>query len=371
MKAKLYTFLLFFLFCLHTHAQLTRSLNAMRTGDEIIKQQVEYKNPGKAGINQFWDFNKLVPVNNEYSLIYSEPVTIGDSLCVIGIDTLFVDEPGDIFIGTEHYTMYYYQFRNDSLLLLGHKNPNTELTYSKPLLHLKYPMNYGNVILSDYDSHGSYSGLVDIQAKGTIRIEADALGKMLLPDADTLTVLRIKSTRLIMQPVYREDSTEAYSTRIMETHQWYSKGYRYPVFETVRTITPGDSINNFTTAFYYPPQDHFYLDTDPENAAVLDSLWQVKNLYETGSKGRGTHIIHKVYPNPVETNLCIELLLPEDAPVTISVYDIQGKLITTSTIQAPAGYHKEIIDCTNWNTGTYLLYLLIGKETITQKIIKK
>ena len=53
-----------------SHAQLTRLHNAPRGGDEIIKQRVEYKDPGRDGENVIWDFGQLLSVDPEYKLSY-------------------------------------------------------------------------------------------------------------------------------------------------------------------------------------------------------------------------------------------------------------------------------------------------------------
>ena len=45
--------------------------NMFRADDVIIKQQVEYKDPGRSGANVLWDFSRLNVVNDEYELAYS------------------------------------------------------------------------------------------------------------------------------------------------------------------------------------------------------------------------------------------------------------------------------------------------------------
>ena len=39
------------------------SPHALRAGDVISKQQVEYKDPGRSGKDVLWDFSQLDPVN--------------------------------------------------------------------------------------------------------------------------------------------------------------------------------------------------------------------------------------------------------------------------------------------------------------------
>jgi len=83
---------------------LQKDTNAPRAGEDIVKQQVEYKNPGRSGENVLWDFGRLQPVNDEYTLFYSEPEAINDSIYILGLDTILVESlaGGSLLIGTEH-----------------------------------------------------------------------------------------------------------------------------------------------------------------------------------------------------------------------------------------------------------------------------
>lgn len=69
------TLLILLLVCLcipSVHAQVNKDHQAIRVGDEIFKQQVEYQSPGEAGVNRVWDFSRLKTINDEYHLIYSD-----------------------------------------------------------------------------------------------------------------------------------------------------------------------------------------------------------------------------------------------------------------------------------------------------------
>lgn len=69
-----------FLFSFPVFGQIKDSYNRIRSGDEIIKQQVEYVNPGESGINCVWDFSQLNTINSAYSLLYSDPPLINEYL---------------------------------------------------------------------------------------------------------------------------------------------------------------------------------------------------------------------------------------------------------------------------------------------------
>ena len=357
-------------------SQVSKSYNSIRIGDEIIKQQVESCPPGESGINKVWDFSRVQTINEAYSLTYSLPPLLDDSLYVMGYDSFLKDDlqPGEEFIvGTEHNTMYYYRMKDDVLYLLGHENPSVKLRYTQPVAMMAFPANYGQAVASSgYSSQGMYSGTEAISTKGSVNMQADAFGKLILPTADTINpVLRIKHTRTI---------EDADNITTLETYSWYTKGYRYPLFEIVRSINAEDSTELFSTAFYYPPQEHFYLDSDPENLALLEEMWNLDEQDKANNAPQGKEsntdpeiiISHKVYPNPVSTELTIEYTLKDRSDVHIQLASTNGNIIRT--IRKPSlqeGTHTETINCSALMWGSYHIKIMAGTQIISQTIIKK
>jgi len=362
-----------FMGILSAFGQLNSLHNHYRPGDALIKQQVEYVDPGESGPNQLWNFSKLKTINDEYTLTYSLPPIEGDSLFVFA-DARYKKQKvadNELIIGTEHNTMYYYHLRGDSLLLTGHENPSVKLKYTSPMALMIFPLNYGQVVNSNYTSKGKYSGTIDIQSQGTTITSADAYGSLILPSGDTLSpVLRTKTVQTI-QDIMRPENAKA-----LETCRWYSKGYRYPVFETVRNINLTDSITIFSTAFFYPPQYHLYLDTDPENQALLDELWKETENNTSVQDGKTVTIedimICKIYPNPVVSQMNLEYELKQDANVSFDLYSMEG--MPVKRIKGAArtkGVYKEVMDCSNLLTKNYILRITANNLIVNEVIIKK
>lgn len=365
-------------------AQITRTYNGIRSGDELVKQQVEYKDPGREGQNVIWDFGKLQSINDEYTLSYSLPYLSSESTYVMGKDTIKVadvNEDNQYIIGIEHNTMYYYQQKNNELLLLGHENPTTLLQYVKPMVVINYPMNFDDQITNLYTSEGAYSSRIAFTSQGQNQIKADSYGMMILPSGDTLKhVLRTKTIQTINELIKGiGDQKDIEVNTILETYKWYAKGYRYPIFETVQVTDQKDTVNAepFSTAFFFPPQEHLYLDNDPENSAVLDSLWNIEV-----DKDRGYEIIpptnddlnftYNFYPNPVVNTLTIEYYLERNTDVNISILNISGQLIKTlNKPRQVSGIHIEQIDFSTYTSGTYIISISTGKNVYSNKIIKR
>lgn len=381
------------LFILPCYGQLNTLHNYFRSGDVLIKQQIEFTDPGDAGINKLWDFSKVKTINDEYTLVYSLPPLLDDSVYIMG-DMHFLKKAihdNELLVGTEHNTMYYYRLTNDSLLQLGHENPTIKLEYTSPMVLMQFPLNYGQTVVSDYKSKGLYSSTVDMQSHGQMITSADAYGKMILPTGDTLSpVLRVKTIQTILDksaytqnPENIDTTAEGQNKGIqLETCRWYSKGYRYPVFETVRSTKLNDNSEIFSTAFFFPTQDHLYLDTDPDNLALLDELWKEtennnnENTKTTDPTAKTITLDNlmtcKIYPNPVESQMSLEYELKQDTKVSFELYSIEGLPIRKiKAQQKAAGTYTETIDCSSLRPNNYVLRVTANNLFVNEIIIKK
>jgi hypothetical protein len=384
--------LLFFIFVdLNDYAQesLQADINMFRINDKIIKQQVTYKNPGRGGENVLWNFGDLKAENNKYSLIYSAE---SDSTNRIA--------------GTEHQTRYYYELRNDSLLLYGYENPTTKVTYLLPEVLLHFPMKYGDNIESYYQGEGIYCDKLQINAYGSSRSLVDAYGMMILPNGDTLRhVTRVRTIKLISEKILPMtlDSLSAKNKKLhfstdsiqrdlntdsvvlmTDTYRWYAAGYRYPVFETVRT---GNYRNNsktyFTTAFFYPPEEHQYLADDENNEKLREEIY-IQDLSAEGNnniqKGKGaktnaieeSEFTYNIFPNPVETQLTFEFFISKDAMVSYELYNILGAMIYGKRpCKLSSGAYADQIEMNRCIKGEYILRMQVNKKVYSEKIIKR
>ncbi|SBW01074.1 T9SS C-terminal target domain-containing protein [uncultured Dysgonomonas sp.] len=383
MKAIAFILATVWIYILPVSGQLNTAHNYYRAGDILVKQQVEYVNPGEAGTNKLWDFSRLKSVNDEYTLVYDLPPLDGDNIYIFGNKRYLKKDIQDneLIVGTEHNTMYYYRLTNDSLLQMGHENPSVVLEYTRPMVLTHFPLNYGQTVCSSYKSEGLYSGTVDIRTQGTMTTTADAYGKMILPSGDSLNpVLRVKTIQTIydIPTEYITDVPNSTGNQL-ETCRWYSKGYRYPIFETIRHIDLADNTEVFTTAFFFPPQDHLYLDTDPENLALLDELWKdtEDNTANTETLQTKTVMLEdiltcRMYPNPVESVLNLKYELKADAKVSFELYSLEGMPVKKIvSISKAKGIYYDTLDCSTLAPKNYVLRIIANGVFINEIIIKK
>ena len=283
------------LITISSYGQLDKFHNRICIGDSLIKQQIEYVDPGKPGKNITWDLSQAQVIREEYPIIYSSPKLIEDSIYVIGNDTIlkrYVPNT-EYFIKKEYGTMYYYQFKNDTISLIGHENPTVRLRYTEPLMECVFPLNYNDEFLSPYLLEGVYSNSSKILSSGNIKIKADAYGKIILPEGDTISpVLRVKTTQTICRSmrssIYKDSIRPNVQDKVIETYKWYAKGYRYPVFETVHNII-NDTLF-FGTSFLFPPRQYTYTDIkDITHSDSLNRSWDIDKKNKSKNKDSETY----------------------------------------------------------------------------------
>jgi hypothetical protein len=354
-----------------------------RAEDVIVKQQVSYRDPGRTGANVLWDFSQLTVENDEYELLYS---TYNDV----------------VITGTEHLTHYLYTLQNDSLLLWGFDNQTTQLHNIQPEVLLKFPVDYGDSVQSYYYAHGKHGNRLEMEAMGSVETFADAYGMMILPDKDTLKhVLRTRTikyiaeaTRPISDSYYAKlkeplfISPDSIGLRlnndsvlfVVETFRWYEKGYRYPVFETVRSWekyrkndgnekNEANEKNEFlATAFFYPPQEHYYLDDDEENSALLENEENGGNTVIDPWEG----LSYNIYPNPVKTYLEVEIYLPKPTDIRIQVRNVVGIMeLDENKGYYPKGTCSFRLNLMRIPIGNYILNIQLDEKLISEIIMKK
>jgi len=351
---KFYFALIFLtLFSLPLSSQILRLIsaeNAFTAGDVIIKQQVEYKDVGTYGRGKIWDFSFLQAINEEYEVNYFYPDSTDFSL----------------ICGREPDARFYYRLRNDSLFSVGFENNTSIMRYEKPELKLKFPLNYGDTLRSNFEGRGQYGRRVPMHVKGYTRVIYDADGTLKIPDFPN----GVPAYRTHTRRYYTQATRDSLQMKI-DTYSWYVTGTRYPVFESIQTnvvrfttFQNGSQQANdttiFQTSFYYPPtqQTNIYNEQTSENeqltgaaAVFTEADWQ---------------------PNPVVENLFINYKLTRNATVWFSVHSNGSiPLCQTPPQNLQAGYNQTIIPMSHLITGTYTVYVHVDNMMIMQTIIKK
>lgn len=339
-------YIMFFLagiFCITLQAQsLKKNTNNYRAGDIIIKQQVDFKDPGAAGKNIQWDFSHLSTVNGKYQLVYYYP-TKNDTSHVVG---------------HEHNTQYHFALNSDTLLLTGYENPTTSMLYDKPEALLRFPFHYGDTLRTEFSGKGIYCQRVGLISEGYSKVTVDATGKLITPDNDTLKVIRVYRHK-----EFSNIGSDSLKMRL-DNYQWFSPGCRYPVFETTESYTLGkDSVyKDFGTSFYFATINREQLKPDLANALVLS----------TDSTSPDNILIScNTYPNPVKTDLIVNYELSVNARVSFLLCDMGGRPWATVSEKAlNAGIQQQKLPMSGLLPGDYGLYIRVNGNVYRKTVIK-
>jgi len=102
-----------------------------------------------------------------------------------------------------------------------------------------------------------------------------------------------------------------------------------------------------------------------------DDTYRTTSIEEPSTNGK-TNLANsiKVYPNPVSSNATVSLDIETVSDVTLHVYDLSGRLVssTSKSVLTP-GKHEVSINCSMLETGTYILKVFAGDDSGTSKFI--
>ena len=369
MRTKTKTVLILLCFPILMGAQqrvLNKDQNLPRVGDELMKEQVAYFDPGEAGENLTWDLRNLHLTDNAYIVHY------------------FTRDNWKI-IEAENGKLNYHSISGDSLLIDGYESPQHLVKYSQPGLLLHFPIEFGSISKGQFQGRGKHHDRLESVVFGEIKTTADAVGSLILPGNDTLhCVIRVhirKNETARYIPVSSEFAIDRPSndslflnsepeTIITDTYQWYEEGYRYPVLEAVETYrnTLTGKILLSRDAYFYHPAEQAYLPEDAANRAALELKASARNAKMLEKEEN--ILSFQCYPNPVKEHLTTELNFRESVTVEVGLWDMSGRLIRQFPMKSDVTFYRENLDLQSFPRGYYLVKVIAGDETVSRKIVK-
>jgi hypothetical protein len=153
------------------------------------------------------------------------------------------------------------------------------------------------------------------------------------------------------------------------------------------TDTSYDSIIHISDIIgsHYKPKTGFVFVNDTLYAAIFwhreyeskTDIWMAKTVFKPimtsieklNPDGR-TFLLRQNYPNPFNPTTMITFSIPEQTVVTLHVYDILGRLVSTLVHgQMDNGEYSMIFDAHHLPAGTYLYRLRAGNVTETKRLV--
>lgn len=336
-------FVLFFVLCLFfvlpVGAQsLTGNVHALRP-DTLTGELYVFADAGPAGKDVIWDFRSLTEPQETKRCISLVSPDDSSHLCV-----------------HERHARTYYVLQGDTLFCTGYENALTRMDYSCYEPVLRFPFGYGDTLSGYFSGTGEYCHRLPFTAGGHIRVEADGVGTLLLPDAKLKKdVLRLHRCRTWTEI--------AGSTADMQEDvwQWYVPQCPYPLLEAMRLAQRVEEIDSVLLSSVCVFQS--VTDKDDEESPLQDE----EELEDTAALLSDVSFL----PNPVQTVLQISYLLASDAEVYVSVHYGGGVcMYRTPVVRETEGEHNLQLDMSAFPTGNYVLYIHADTETVGETVIK-
>lgn len=163
-----------------------------------------------------------------------------------------------------------------------------------------------------------------------------------------------------------------------ETWRWYADGYRYPVFETVKSTVYkfGNAYEHFATSFVYLPEEQYYdLPYDTDNQARRDLTdkenwkreWENSNKDGGSIRGDEAFGYHSWLDDSGDLHISYEL--KQESGVVLMLFDLQGRQLSTiHRANQTIGHYEEAIPMSRYSRGEYLLRITVGEKMYGEKL---
>lgn len=336
--------------------QINQPSNHYRNGDMLEKRQVKVEGFDLNSKNGVWSLEDAEISKKTYITEYTADA-----------DTMMMLERGN--------RTYFHQ-ENGLVSIIGSENPQELISFDMPETWLKFPMQKGDSIIGYFNGTGKYCDHLFMRRFGTYMTMADAVGKLVLPEGDTLrNVIRLHTERYVgtivtpidtiktVVPVFTVDSIVTHlipdTARVREdVYRWYAEGYRYPVLEATTLHVGSTALSK--EVFYFAPEIQEQLALDEENKRIRK---QIADQQASCNQGDNTSnsAQQPIFINDVTVNgqTAVAIFeLTEDADVKGLVCTISGMVLRQQSQHFEAGTNCQMdIDCNSLRKGEYVLYL--------------
>ena len=352
--------------------QINQSTNHYRGNDVLEKKQVTVQGFGLNSNKGVWSLEEAKLSDESYNAEYSTET--------------------DTLMAVERNNRTYYSQDRSTVSIIGSENFMELISYDMPETWLQFPMQVGDSVAGYFNASGPYCERFFMRRYGTYKTKADALGKLVLPQGDTLrNVIRLHTERYVgtiivpidtMQyriPAFTVDSIVRHlapdTAKVREDeYRWYAEGYRYPILEA-KTTSYCDTM--LTAEMYYcPPEMQRELAYDEENEAVRARLAEEEQarLWGSGSgdpansRGNDSGFRYDISQDDGSGQISINYAAGHDVRVVALVANSQGYVYKRAEQDCPAGSGHIPLDCTGLRKGQYIIYINADGDKYAEKV---
>jgi hypothetical protein len=279
--------------------------------DELVATQVAETapDPGPSGANVTWNFSTVVPEDTipNVNFTYVDP----------SATPYFAMFPeANLALKAEILDAYtYWKFSSEKLELLGNAFSNFSQVYSNPKTEMVFPFGYTDSFMDTYDAEIEVAGLISY-ISGSTTDQADAYGTIILPGKTLNNVLRIKSVEEDLDSIAIAADIYTLNYTMRTVYTWVTSNYPGPIASHVSsegwnfTVFPG-------------------IPTDTTEMPLITTFSYDGSDISSGISELSNYIGIQVGPNPFVNEVKLTFELSETDDWLISVFDIQGRKISS------------------------------------------
>jgi hypothetical protein len=341
-------------FGLSAQTIVTYQNNSLRVCDSNTYREIQYADPGNAGAGQLWDFSTIVDAGkNIVSAIQCAEIP---KMNGVNDYSLLLDENG---------YEYFMSSGDKDLVEQGYVNKEQKLvlSYSDPVVKIKYPFAYGDQFTDHFKGVALYDETSSIELMGDITVSADGYGTLILPDRVIEGALRVKSVKQGLQ-VNMCGTNDFTITK----YSWYASGFRYPVLNLVTTES---RLNRGAPIITRSANTNIQQFIVKSTVLGMDILAQSKTSSSIAGK---QEVKVLVSPNPFGDQLKFEYTLPGQMNVSIALFDGSGKSFASlvSNQQQAVGFHSGELNSSRYSLmpGIYFMRFSFDKQVASYKVVK-
>ncbi|MFM9985141.1 MAG: T9SS type A sorting domain-containing protein [Flavobacteriales bacterium] len=274
---------------------------------------------GSSGENVTWDFSNLAPgTSATTTVIAPEDAPMGSS---------FPNSNGATDAGGGVYG--FFSVTAASYSFCGINTGFSVAFYDDPQDFLRFPFTYGDSYADPY--HSNFTSGVDFERTGTMTVEADAWGTLILPWGTVQNAVRIHATEEAI-----DESDVLDLTYFTDYYTWYAPGFHGSVLSySAQSVDGGD----------------------PSEMYIYSAEVQI-DVAETATKPALS-----IYPNPARE--MVNFKVAGDVEF-LEITDAQGRLVEQISVVTSAF----TLDLSHLPAGIYLVAITGNERREVQQLIK-
>lgn len=321
-----------------------------KLGDEVVVTfSTEVPDPGPSGAAQTWDFSGIEGDTIALGFAFIDPIGT----------PYFADFPNsNISLSQSKIGIYgYLEISDDRWEDWGSAFTTTSTVYDDPQTEMVFPFDYQDSFTDDYSYITDLFG-VNQYGSGSVRVEYDGYGTLILPNGTFDDCVRIKVTD---SGVDSTDLGLGIKEKIVfesTTYFWYSRAHPGPLcqrdYSESTQIAIVDALPNDTMAL------------DPDSTFSFDPSATSSGL--TYFKADAFEL--SMSPNPFTESINLAFTAEESGMLEVELKTINGQLVYSQRISAAPGANNITVNPPDLPSGNYLLILRDNNQGAIRKAVK-